>query len=537
MAVSLSLSVTTHWRASGRRSRRTSWRLGGICSVYLLAACVQLGCGGATTPEDSPPPVDTPAETNPATAAREDDGHRWDVALIDGKKIGYAHMAIENVMEDGRPLVKTRYDFHMTVRRFGDPSQPAMHFESLETPEGKTLRIESTLSVAVTPVTTIATVSDGRMQVDVTSKGKTQTRSLPWSDDIQGPFAVEQQLLAKPLTPGETREIRHFHPLFGDVATVRLAAGNYQKTELLDGNATLLRIDVTTVAPGVREIKETLWTDHQGRLLKMVSGIQEMYRTTKDVALAVSKDPPPDIGFLTTVPIQRELPRAHQSKRIRYRVRLREGNPADAFATGPSQQVKRTGAKSAEIIVTAIRPGAASAIGPAASGASQPTEDDLKPGSFIQSDDPRIVSMAASVAPKEQDRWRLAKALEGYVHRAIEKKDFKVVFATAAEVAASLQGDCSEHAVLLAALARARGIPARVAIGLVYSPAARVFAFHMWNEVYVGGGWYALDATLGQGGIGAAHLKLADSSTASPASLGPVAQVIGQLQIEVLEVQ
>ena len=40
--------------------------------------------------------------------------------------------------------------------------------------------------------------------------------------------------------------------------------------------------------------------------------------------------------------------------------------------------------------------------------------------------------------------------------------------ATAAEVARSREGDCTEHAVLLAALARARGIPARVAMGLVY---------------------------------------------------------------------
>ena len=74
------------------------------------------------------------------------------------------------------------------------------------------------------------------------------------------------------------------------------------------------------------------------------------------------------------------------------------------------------------------------------------------------------------------------------------------------------KGDCTEHAVLLAALCRARGIPARVAIGLVYVSAAQGFGYHMWNEVWIDGGWIPLDATIARGGTGAAHLKLADSS-------------------------
>jgi hypothetical protein len=49
-----------------------------------------------------------------------------------------------------------------------------------------------------------------------------------------------------------------------------------------------------------------------------------------------------------------------------------------------------------------------------------------------------------------------------------------------------------------------------------------------------------MDATLGQGGIGAAHLKLTDSNLAGAGAYSaflPVAQVIGQLKIEILEVE
>ena len=112
--------------------------------------------------------------------------------------------------------------------------------------------------------------------------------------------------------------------------------------------------------------------------------------------------------------------------------------------------------------------------------------------------------------------------------------------ATASQVAATLEGDCTEHAVLLAGLARARGVPARVAIGLVYSPATQSFVYHMWDEIWTGQRWMPLDSTLGHGGIGAAHLKLTDSNLAGAAAYScflSVAQVIGQLKIEILEVE
>ena len=72
-------------------------------------------------------------------------------------------------------------------------------------------------------------------------------------------------------------------------------------------------------------------------------------------------------------------------------------------------------------------------------------------------------------------------------------------------------------------------MPARLVIGLVYVPAERGFAFHMWNEVWVNRRWVPLDAMLGRGGVGAARLKVADTNLAgaSPyAALLPVVPVL-----------
>ena len=62
----------------------------------------------------------------------------------------------------------------------------------------------------------------------------------------------------------------------------------------------------------------------------------------------------------------------------------------------------------------------------------------------------------------------------------------------------------------------------------------------MWTEIYLHGRWVPLDATLGQGGIGAAHLKLGQSNLKGAAALAsflPVTQVMGQLKIEVIEIE
>jgi transglutaminase-like putative cysteine protease len=170
---------------------------------------------------------------------------------------------------------------------------------------------------------------------------------------------------------------------------------------------------------------------------------------------------------------------------------------------------------------------------------SRPDDGDLAANNLVQSDDSRIVEMAEKAAPAD-DAWMTAVALEKHVSQSIQKKNFSQAFATAGEVARSLEGDCTEHAVLLAALCRARKIPARVAFGLVYYPPERGFAYHMWNEVWIKERWIPLDGTLGLGGVGADHIKLGDSNLSGGSGLAamlPVMQVFGRLELEVVSAE
>jgi transglutaminase-like putative cysteine protease len=202
--------------------------------------------------------------------------------------------------------------------------------------------------------------------------------------------------------------------------------------------------------------------------------------------------------------------------------------------------VRSLGPHEAEITVRSLRPGEVSPPGNAKRKIEPAPPEYRQANSVLQIDDPTVRQMAQDASSGQQDPTKVALALEKYVHDHMSASDLSQAFGTAAEVARSQSGDCTEHAVLLAALARACDIAARVAIGLVYVDRAQAFGYHMWTEVYLDGAWVPLDATLGQGSIGAAHLKLVDSSlegaTAYSAFL-PVAQVVGQLKIKVLEAE
>src|SRR5262249_45091811 len=127
-----------------------------------------------------------------------------------------------------------------------------------------------------------------------------------------------------------------------------------------------------------------------------------------------------------------------------------------------------------------------------------------------------------------------------WVARNLRNKNFSTAFAPASEVAQTLSGDCTEHGVLVAAMCRAVGVPARVVVGLVYSDNLGGFGFHMWNEVYVNRRWVAVDAAFDQPDVDAVQIKLAETGLegVSPyEGFLPVVRVMGKMTIEPLEIR
>ncbi len=155
---------------------------------------------------------------------------------------------------------------------------------------------------------------------------------------------------------------------------------------------------------------------------------------------------------------------------------------------------------------------------------------ELAPEPLIQSDDPRIVKEARGVARRassRQDPKEVASELTRNVYRRLKKK---ITFSVpnAVQVLDTEQGDCNEHTVLYVAMARALGLPARTAVGLVYVNGA--FFYHAWPEVWLGE-WVAMDPTFGQVPADASHIRFVVGGLAEQVE---IVRLIGNLHIDVL---
>jgi hypothetical protein len=466
----------------------------------------------------------------------------WDVAQINGQRVGYARTTARMVEESGRQVAKVRQVLKISLQRFGQQSSFEVDYSDTETPDGALLDFELVIQQGQTPMRTIGKVVEGRLELQIESKNQKQKHSVAWPAGAKGLLGPELSLRSNPLKPGQHRTVEHLD-IGNQTATTEMTAKEEGTVDLPGGRFRLLKIDSVERMPpdpdGQRvEIPGAVWTNATGEAMK--SWIKpmnmEIFRVTKEAALTKTPLARLDLGKATLVKIDRAIPRAHNTRQVRYRIRLDDGDPLAALPASLSQEVKRVDEHTAEVTVRAIRP--RSGENENADKSSTPTDADRRPNNFIQSDDPLIVAQAKEAVGGETDPWKIAVALEAFVNRAVTLKDFTQAMATASEVAQSREGDCKAHAVYLAALARAAKIPARVAIGLVYMPQSQAFGYHMWTEVFVAGHWIALDATLAKGGIGGGHLQLGHSSLAGAAAYNsflPVMQVVGRLKVEVLD--
>ncbi|MDP2856895.1 MAG: transglutaminase-like domain-containing protein [Bacillota bacterium] len=126
----------------------------------------------------------------------------------------------------------------------------------------------------------------------------------------------------------------------------------------------------------------------------------------------------------------------------------------------------------------------------------------LKPSAYVDSDNAEIVALARSICLPTMTEAEKTRAIYDWVTENVAYDVDGFVAgsplenrAKASQVLKSKRGICLEYSYLVAALARAAGLQAKVICG--YLRGSRVN--HAWNEVYAGGKWIVLDTTLGAG--------------------------------------
>jgi hypothetical protein len=141
-------------------------------------------------------------------------------------------------------------------------------------------------------------------------------------------------------------------------------------------------------------------------------------------------------------------------------------------------------------------------------GLDQDLQAYARDGFHLGLDDPRLDSLLSQCPRRE------AFCLERAVDRFLTRKTVGHGFAGLMEVLDTREGDCTEAALLLTALLRKLGLPARLAYGLLLTEVG--FIGHAWTEVYQGGRWHWLDPSFPGGAPYGLKLRLGTLDPAEP---------------------
>jgi len=373
-----------------------------------------------------------------------------------------------------------------------------------------------------------------------TTMGTPHESTIPWDQEILGHMGAWRLAQEKGLKPGTKYSYKTYSfdsaskPITVTSEIIRL-----EETTLPNGEKKTLHycMSETDMMPGIKSHEwrlddcDTIKTE-----VKMMGILMEGYRSTKEKALSVTGgELKADLMMETVARSNIRIPRPYLLDSILYKFEAKDsdlGIPDNLDDI--RQKVIENDGQVAKVLIKAVTP--TSLQKRPIKNPPEELLEYLESNAFIQCDHPGLKTKALEVINGETDTWKAACLLEHWVYEYISDKNFGTAFASAGEVFEKRTGDCSEHGVLLAAVCRAVGIPARVAMGYMYL--GGIFGGHMWAEVWINGEWYAIDGVMGIGRVDPTHIRFTTSSIA----LGDMGQSfskavtgLGNLEISILE--
>lgn len=442
----------------------------------------------------------------------------WMTVMLAGRRIG--HLRIDRV-SDGK-VVTTTQDLQLEINRAGRTVPMAVLTRSVETVDSRPLGFysRSTLSSSDSMVDG-QRQADGHYDVTTTVAGLASHSSMAWPAGALLSDGQRQAMAGAAGRPGHYT-LNLFDPASQDVASVDLEVLGNERVPLPEGTELLShQREVLQTARGVQRMD--LWINARGETRKgsldMLGHVLDMLACSEACALA----PVQDIDMLraSMVDSPQGLSSSMRAGVLRYVIHVADGEAKPLISTD-EQRVSPLGHGNWLVDVG----------NPVAGGQPAPVPADTEANAWVQSDAPEIRELAAQAVTGAEDDQQKMIQLRDFVSAYIPPHSRDIGYASALEVVRERAGDCKEHAVLLAALARAEHIPARVVTGMVYADhyadSTRVFVPHAWVQAWVHGRWQSFDAALGH--FDSTHIAL-DSGDGDPWHFFNLANLFGQMRI------
>ena len=466
----------------------------------------------------------------------------WYVVKLQDAKCGYMSSTADRVGDE----IRTRIHMSFEIARAEARVRITMDQSYRETLDGRPLAFKHDTAMGQMPIRYDGEVTHGKPRLTTSQAGSKRISTIDFDPEIKFVWGQTLEQRRRGLKPGTQFTVKTYEPGLKADDAVSMTFKVLEKGQVDIGGKKqeAYRVAATMELQGTA-ITTELWVDDDATPLISTFDIGvakvTMVRSTKGEALKSAA--PPELFLNTFVAVDRRIDTS--AKEVTLRLRL----PPDETRKLPD--LPRTGMQSFKRVsdhegLLTIRRIDWDRVRKATSESTTKFQEYLRASTMLDINDGRVKKLAHRAVQGAKTPAQKADALRKFVTDYVEDKSLDVGFATASEVARNKCGDCTEHSVLLAALARASGIPARGVSGIIQIPEGygdmdkNAFGYHMWTQVNIGGQWVDIDAAMRETDCNPTHVALALLPLNDEGILDSIAMMmplLGRLQIEVVDVK
>ena len=437
---------------------------------------------------------------DPAALQAGPANERWYGIYFHDQHVGWS-LSRSSPLPDGGALFEQRSSF--SVATFGKLQEVVTAGAALVDASGGLRRFDFFMAADAVQLVARGEVRGDQIEMDVIQAGETSRLTFPVSRPPQVGVSLEARLAREPLAVGHRFSVPYFDP-------VSMAEGEMEMlvtdVEIIDGGEEAWWVRSSFAGMDTRALIAS-----DGSTLRQESGLGlSSVRMSAEAAQAVpTGGAPVDLISLSAVRLDGSLPDPRGLTRLDVVI---TGVDVARVPHDPPRQMRED-----DRLVIEVQPETSLPDGlplwPDANAAPGALRAALSPTATLPSAHPEVQAQALRVIDGATDRKAAARKLLDWVYTNVDKEP-SVGVPNGLEVLRRMRGDCNEHTALFVSLARAAGIPARIAAGVVYSDriGGGAFYYHAWPEVALGpnDSFVPIDPTFGQWTADATHIKLVE---------------------------
>lgn len=470
-----------------------------------------------------------------ALCAADPETQHWFVVSFDGSPVGFEQIKTQKTKSDGRTLVACYRRTQITLKRLGQDLTVRASLWTQQSETGDLVyfhlqRVDA--SGARTERTGTLDSARNVFRVNELAAATRRVFDLRVSGPVKSPI-VSEWLPALMKTARNTLIVPVLFPESATVASI--SAGRRRNRKIRISNKAVDAAHIV-FAPQLEPSKRTtLFADSDNSSLlrseqSVLGGTLSIETSNAETALTATANRSLNLDLLAPVPVSSLLSAPKDRTKLVLDLSVKDGFLPDIPETA-FQKVQRLNATTSRI--TLLKPDIPRNRARPAAWHQHPAAASTR---WMPLEDVRLQRMAATASAGSTDTVEVCRHLEQFVRSKMKHSAFSTSIVPANEVARTLRGDCTEHAVLLAALMRIKGIPARIASGLAHTNQQFGFVGHAWVEAMIDRQWVPFDSSA-TGGL--THIKLAHSDLSDAESSGiflflPLLDIAGQAQATVV---